>query len=124
MLWFEREVVGALTTSPDQPVRSSVEAFVDGALRDWPEHLRLGVAGESVLLGTYVAGLRRTGRLAPDDREGLRRLLESWEHSPVGLLRSYVRAIKSLVVMAEHEFDAAGRADALPAGARPSGGRR
>ncbi len=104
MLWFEREVVGALINSPDQPLRSSVEAFVDGTLRDWPEHLRLGVAGESVLLGTYVAVLRGTGRLAADDREGLVRLLDSWEQSPIGLLRSYVRAMKSLVVMAEYEF--------------------
>jgi hypothetical protein len=104
MLWFEREVVGALIASTDQPLRSSVEAFVDGTLRDWPEHLRLGVAGESVLLGAYVAGLRRTGRLAPGDREGLVRLIERWEASPVGLLRSYVRAMKSLVVMAEHEI--------------------
>ncbi|HEX6166531.1 MAG TPA: hypothetical protein VFZ30_07080 [Acidimicrobiales bacterium] len=104
MLWFEREVVGALTGSTDQPLRSSVEAFVDGTLRDWPEHLRLGVAGESVLLGAYVAVLRRTGRLAPGDREGLAHLIEGWESSPVGLLRSYVRAMKSLVVMAEHEL--------------------
>jgi hypothetical protein len=104
MLWFEREVVGALIESPDQPLRSSVEAFVDGTLRDWPEHLRLGVAGESVLLGTYVAALRRIGRLAPGDREGLLRLLEQWETSPISLLRSYVRAMKSLVILAEHEL--------------------
>jgi hypothetical protein len=110
MLWFEREVVGALIVSPDQPLRSSVEAFVDGSLRDWPEHLRLGVAGESVLLGTYVAVLRRTGRLTPGDRAGLARLLDSWETSPIGLLRSYVRAMKSLVIMAEHEFAAGGAA--------------
>lgn len=104
MLWFEREVVGALIASTDQQVRSSVEAFVDGTLRDWPEHLRLGVAGESVLLGTYVAALRRTGRLAPGDREGLLALIEQWEKSPVGLLRSYVKAMKSLVIMGEHEL--------------------
>ena len=104
MLWFEREVVGALTTSPEQPVRSSVESFVDGTLRDWPEHLRVGVAGESVLLGAYVAGLRRTGRLAPGDRAGLLHLLEAWERSPVGLLRSWVKAMRSLVIMAETEL--------------------
>jgi hypothetical protein len=45
MLRFEREVVGALVGSDDPAVRSSVEAFVDGSLRDKPEHLRLGVAG-------------------------------------------------------------------------------
>ena len=40
MLWFEARGRGALTESPDQPLRSSVEAFVDGSLRDMPEHLR------------------------------------------------------------------------------------
>jgi hypothetical protein len=104
MLWFEREVVGALITSPDRSLRSTVEAFVDGTLRDWPEHLRLGVAGESVLLGAYVGVRRRTGRLTADDPAALRELLDGWESSPIGLLRSYVRAMKSLVVMAEHEF--------------------
>jgi hypothetical protein len=104
MLWFEREVVGALITSPDRSLRSTVEAFVDGTLRDWPEHLRLGVAGESVLLGAYVGVLRRTDRLAADDPAALRELLDGWESSPIGLLRSYVRAMKSLVVVAEHEF--------------------
>jgi hypothetical protein len=104
MLWFEREVVGALIQSPDQPLRSSIEAFVDGTLRDWPEHARLGVAGESILLGTYVAVLRLTGRLAEGDREGVVRLLDAWEHSPIGVLRSYVRAMKSLVILAEHEL--------------------
>lgn len=110
MLWFEREVVGALIESPDQPLRSSVEAFVDGTLRAWPEHLRLGVAGESVLLGTYVAALRRTGRLAADDPEGVARLLASWEQSRIGVLRSYVRAMKSLVILAEHELAPEGAA--------------
>ena len=110
MLWFEREVVGALTVSPDQPLRSSVEAFVDGSLRDRPEHLRLGVAGESVLLGTYVAVLRRTGRLPPGDRGGLARLLEAWEQSPIGVLRSYVRLMKSLVMLAENELAPGGAA--------------
>jgi hypothetical protein len=110
MLWFEREVVGALIDSPDQPLRSSIESFVDGSLRDMPEHLRLGVAGESVLLGTYVAALRRAGRLAPDDRHALLDHLESWESSPVGVLRSYVRMMKSLVVFAENELGLQGAA--------------
>ncbi|MFO7279550.1 MAG: hypothetical protein C0P77_003995 [Thermoanaerobacterales bacterium] len=104
MLWFEREVVGALTTTTDQSIRSSVEAFVDGALRDWPEHLRLGVAAESVLLGTWAAVLRALGRLPAGDPAALRELLDRWEHGPIGLVRSYVRAMKSLVIMAEHDM--------------------
>ena len=104
MLWFEREVVGALTESPDQPLRSSVESFVDGSLRDMPEHLRAGVAGETVLLGTYVAALRATGRLPSGDGEALLHHLDSWETSRISVLRTYVRMMKSLVVFAENEY--------------------
>jgi hypothetical protein len=110
MLWFEREVVGALTVSQDQSLRSSVEAFVDGSLRDMPEHVRLGVAGESVLLGTWVGALRKVGRLAADDPHALVTALESWETSPIGVLRSYVRLMRTLVVFAENELAPAGAA--------------
>lgn len=110
MLWFEREVVGALIDTPDQPLRSSIEAFVDGSLRDMPEHLRAGVVAESLLLGAYVAALRAAGRLGPRDRDGLRRHLAAWETGPVGVLRSYVRLMKSLVVFAENELAPQGAA--------------
>jgi hypothetical protein len=110
MLWFEREVVGALTESPDQPLRSSVESFVDGSLRDMPEHLRAGVIGESVLLGGYVAGLRKLGRLPADDAGALVGKLDAWELSRIGVLRSYVRMMKSLVVFAENELAPEGAA--------------
>jgi hypothetical protein len=110
MLWFEREVVGALTESPDQPLRSSVEAFVDSSLRDMPEHLRVGVAGESVLLGTYVAALRRSGRLPGGDAHALAVRLDRWEVSRIGVLRQYVRMMKSLVYFAENELAPAGAA--------------
>jgi hypothetical protein len=105
MLWFEREVVGALVGSEDPGVRSSVEAFVDGSLRDKPEHLRLGLAGESILLGGYAAGLRALGRL--DDDDALVALLRSWETGPIGVVRQYVRAMKSLVIFAENELASA-----------------
>ena len=102
MLWFEREVVAALVASDDPEVRSSVEAFVDGSLRDKPEHVRLVVAGESILLGAYAAALRSLGRLEGDD--ALRTRLESWESGPIGVVRQYVRAMKSLVIFAENEL--------------------
>jgi hypothetical protein len=102
MLWFEREVVAALVGSDDPAVRSAVEAFVDGSLRDKPEHVRLGVAGESILLGGYAAALRALGRLDGDD--ALRARLESWEIGPIGVVRQYVRAMKSLVIFAENEL--------------------
>jgi len=104
MLWFEREVVGALTESPDQPIKSSVESFVDGSLRDMPEHLRAGVVGESVLLGAYVIGLRTLGRLPAGDPGALLHQLDAWEGSRIGVLRQYVRMMKSLVVFAENEL--------------------
>lgn len=104
MLSFEREVVGSLTDSRDPTVRASVEAFVDGSLRDMPEHLRAGVLGESVLLATYVAARRATGRLAPDDPEALRRHVTRWESSPISVLRTWVRMMTSLVVFAENEY--------------------
>jgi hypothetical protein len=102
MLWFEREVVAALVASDDPAVRSSVEAFVAGSLRDKPEHLRAGVAGESILLGGYAAALRTLGRL--DGEDALRARLESWESGPIGVVRQYVRAMKSLVIFAENEL--------------------
>lgn len=101
MLWFEREVVGALVTSSRPPVRSSVEAFVDGTLRDMAEWMRAGLAAESLLLGAYVA-LVRTRR--PLDDQGLRDLLGRWETSRIGPLAQYVRAMRSLVLFAENEL--------------------
>lgn len=102
MLWFEREVVAALVGTDDPGVRSSVEAFVDGSLRDKPEHLRLGLAGESILLGSYVTALRALGRLDGDDALAAR--LDAWETGPIGVVRQYVRAMKALVVFAENEL--------------------
>lgn len=106
MLWFEREVVGALGTVSDQPTQSSVEAFVDGSLRAMPEHIRVGVAASSLLLGGYVSSLRGTGRLDHSPAT-LRRSLERWETSPIGPLRQYVRMFRSLVLFGENEVDPA-----------------
>jgi hypothetical protein len=103
MLWFEREVVGALVTHPDQSVRSSVEVFVDGSLRDMPEPIRAGVAAESLLLGAYAAFLRSRGRLGGDQ---LVARLDVWERSRIDFLRQWVRMMKSLVLFAEHELTA------------------
>jgi hypothetical protein len=113
MLWFEREVVGALVQSGDPDVRSAVEAFVDGSLRDMPEPIRLGVVGESLVLGAYAAGRRAVGGLDTDD---LARLLAAWETSRVGVVRQYVRMMKSLVVFAENELTPAAAPAPAPAG--------
>lgn len=106
MLWFEREVVGALGTASDQSKTSSVEAFVDGSLRAMPEHIRAGVLASSVLLGGYVRLLRSTHRL-DHTPEALRVHLMTWETSPIGPLRQYVRMFRSLVLFGENEVDPA-----------------
>jgi hypothetical protein len=102
MLWFERELVGALGTASDQPTQSLVEAFVDGSLRAMPEHIRAGVLASSVLLSSYIAVLRLSGRLdrAPTS---LRAHVDRWEVSPIGPLRQYVRVFRSLVLFGENE---------------------
>jgi hypothetical protein len=109
MLWFEREVVGALVSSEDRAVRSSVEAFVDGSLRDMPELLRAGVAGESVLLGAYAAVLRVRGKL---DAEGVVALLDRLDGLSLPLLGQYPRLMRSLVLMAENELESTAAAKA------------
>jgi hypothetical protein len=103
MLWFEREVVGALVATPSQPLRSGVEAFVDGSLRAMPEPIRAGVVGESLLLGAYVAARRATGRVDRDPATLLAQL-DRWETSRIGVLRQYVHMVRSLVVFAENEL--------------------
>lgn len=103
MLWFEREVVGALVTAPDHTIGSAVEAFVDGTLRDMPELFRAAVATESVVFGTYYR-LRARGRSDDSDGVELLRQLDAWERSPVGPVRQYVRLMRSLVLFAEQEL--------------------
>lgn len=104
MLRFERQVVMALATAPDQPTRSGVEAFVDGSLRAMPELIRLGVLAESVALAAYARLLQATGRLDRGDPEALRGRLDGWETSPLGPVRQYVRMFRSLVLFSENEL--------------------
>ena len=94
MLWFERHAVAALTVTADPDQRAAIESFVGGTLDAMPEHLRAGVAVESLALGAW-ARLRRT---SPDA------LVASLGRSPVGLLRQYERLVGSLVLFAEHEL--------------------
>jgi hypothetical protein len=102
MLRFEREVVTALGSAPDQPTRSSVEAFVDGSLRAMSEPARMGILAESLVLGTYVRLRGASG--GPGDPEALKARLERWETGPVGVIRLYVRLFRSLVLLSENEL--------------------
>jgi hypothetical protein len=103
MLRFERQVVESLSTAPDQPTRSAVEAFVDGSLRAMPEASRAGVIAASVLMGGYAGALRATGRLGADSH-ALKDRLVVWETSRIGPLRQYVRLFRSLILFSENEL--------------------
>jgi hypothetical protein len=104
MLWLERQVVATLTNEIDPRRRLAVEGYVDGVLRAMPEHLRLGVAAESIVLGTGEGLARRLGSRRPlGDR------ITAWEHSRIGPIRQYVRLLSSLVIFASEEL-----ADELP----------
>ena len=99
MLWFERQVVTTLTADLDEGLRAQVEAYVDETLRAMPEHLRAGMAAESLALGAW-ARLRGTGARQSDAGAFLDRL----ETSRLDPLRQYVRLLRSLVLFAEHEL--------------------
>jgi hypothetical protein len=100
MLWLERRLVDALPSTADPAGREAVSSFVETSLRAMPEHLRLGVAGESVLLSAWVRATGRGGDAA------LREEFARWETSRIGLLRQYARLIGSLVLFAEQEHAA------------------
>ena len=100
MLRFERQVVEALVTTTDDEVRAAVESYIEGALRSMPQHLRAGLAGESLLLGGWAALARIGGR----SRTALLDRLESWDASRLDVVRQYVRLLRSLVLFAENEL--------------------
>lgn len=94
MLRFERHVVASLTDTADPDQRAAIASFVDGTLAAMPEHLRAGVAAESVALALWA----RLRGVAPDA------VVAALRRSPVGLLRQYERLLGSLVLFAENEL--------------------
>ena len=94
MLGFERRMLAALTASTDPARRDGIEVWVADTLRDMPEHLRLGVAAESVGLGLWarVSGVVDAA------------LVPALERSPLWPVRQYVRLLKGLVLFAEQEL--------------------
>lgn len=98
MLLFERQVVLALAGHLDEPDRAVVADYVDGSLRAMPEHLRAGVAAESLLLGTFA----KVRSLVVGDGDDVP--LALFESFPIGLVRQYVRLLRGLVLFAEHEL--------------------
>ena len=81
-------------TTADERRRRDIESFVDGALQDMPEHLRVSIGSASVVLG----GWARVFRPEPS------RLVRSLDASPLAPIRQYVRLFRSLVLFAEQEI--------------------
>jgi hypothetical protein len=100
MLAFEREVVTSLVTSTAPALQSAVLTYVDRSLRSMPEHLRAGVAAESLALGTWVLLRRKLGVTEAN----LGSQLDAWEDGRSGPVRQYVRLLRSLVLFAECEL--------------------
>jgi len=107
VLWFERQVVGTLMSPAlDADTRTAVESYVSTTLRSMPEHLRAGVAAESLVLGSWSWLEDRAGRL---DERRLRTRVARWKVSKLDPVRQYVRLLDSLVVFAENELAPDGR---------------
>lgn len=99
MLWLEREVVASLSADVDPAHQAAIAAYVEGVLQDMPDHLRLGVAGESVVLGTGI----RFARLVGSSRS-LHDWLDLFERNPIGPIRQYARLLSSLTIFAIEEL--------------------
>lgn len=97
----------ALTDHLDEPRQVVIADGVADALGSMPEHLRAGVAAESVLLSVVLLAGRARGR---PDSDAVRRVLESWERSRVSVLRQYPRVFSSLVLFFDCELEQKARA--------------
>jgi len=98
MLPLERTVVTAMLTTTDPTQQREVVEFVGSRLTAMPAHLRAGMAGISVALATWSGARRLIGAgRSPSD-------VVSWlDDHPLGLVRQWVRALRSLVLFAEQE---------------------
>jgi hypothetical protein len=68
-----------------------------------PEHLRAGVAAESIVLGGRSWLEHHVGRFDPHT---LPARIDRWRSSKIDPIRQYVRLLHSLVLFAENEFAA------------------
>lgn len=100
MLWLERRVVSALAGPDDARTGGGVSEFVETSLAAMPQHLRLGVAVESIGLGLLT---RLRFGSDPSD-ESIQRSIALWERAPIGVVRQYPRLMNSLVLFARYEL--------------------
>jgi hypothetical protein len=102
VLWFERQVVGALMRPGlDAEARAAIESYVATTLESMPEYLRAGVAAETLALGARAWLEQRAGRL---DDARIRGRLDRWKESRLDPIRQWVRLLESLVLFAENEL--------------------
>lgn len=101
MLWFERQLVDTMISHLDHRDRARVSSYVESSLAAMPEHIRLGVGAESLVLGAWA---RLPGRLGASLRDGSGVSLSGLETSPLNPVRQYARLVRSLVLFAEHEL--------------------
>lgn len=101
MLWYERQLVATMVGHLDHDDQARVSSWVTGSLQAMPEHIRLGVAVQSVALGMWARRPRRRGE-AQGDRAAVS--LRALEVSPLNPVRQYARLMRSLVLFAEHEL--------------------
>ncbi len=107
-MWsFERRVVTAMITTEDRKIRADVVSFAGGSLGAMPEFLRFGIGAITVGLATWDRGRRLVGAGRTDAE-----ILAWLERHPVGLVRQWARALRSLVLFSEQEhLDAASVAE-------------
>ena len=98
MLPFERRVVTSMIGTSDPGIRGEVVTFVDGALRAMPEVLRAGITAITIGTGGWDGARRLVGARRSDEAT-----LAWLENHPLGLVRQWVRALRSLVLFAENE---------------------
>jgi hypothetical protein len=102
VLWFERQVVDRLVSTPDPRRRADITAYVDGTIAAMPEHLRAAIGAASLAFGGWF-GLVRPYRRSPETTT-----VDPWVHaldtSWIPPMRQYVRLFRSLVLFAEQEL--------------------
>ena len=99
MLSFERRVVSAMITTSDAGIRDQVVAFAGASLGAMPEFLRLGITAITVGLTGWTRLAALAGRRRTDEQ-----LLAWLEGHPIGLVRQWARALRSLVLFSEQEL--------------------
>jgi len=100
MASFRSRIIEALLAPLDPTQRGAAEAFVAGSLADLPQHLKIGIALDSVLLEALTR-VTHGGRI-PDEAT-LRKLIATWESNPLTPIRQYARLLSSLVLFADEE---------------------